>query len=127
MISNATPVQTLFNILKAPIGAANIFREVIDVDFDAMPDVAVLIREGRTSSRKFANGVCVVREADSNVLLMTLGTDVNSDGAHETAKNKIKNALTAAGLSYEEQLLGYDSETKRLQTVFYIRVIYYEQ
>ena len=102
-----------------------IFKEIVNVDKNSVPDSYILLRSQVTDSAdNYGDGKGILRVADCDIMLVSKGYADKTTDLHNVNKKKLRNHLRDQDVEFTETNLGYDENTKSTQHTFSVKVKY---
>lgn len=102
-----------------------IYKEVMDEDENDVPDSYLLIRRDVADrGRIFGDGKTQYRQSSCDLILVSKSKGQNSSDLHVKNIDRVKAALTAAGVRFEGYNLGYNETQKTSEYTWTVDLLY---
>lgn len=118
-------LEVLVAMVKGLSRQIRIFKEIVNVDKNSVPDSYILLRSQVTDSAdNYGDGKGILRVADCDIMLISKGFADKTTDLHNVNKKKLRNHLRNQDVEFTETNLGYDESTKSTQHTFSVKVKY---
>lgn len=118
-------LEVLVGMVKGLAKEIRIFKEVVNVDKNSVPDSYILLRSQTTDTvDSYGDGKGVLRSADCDIMLVSKGYADKTTDLHNVNKKKVRNHLRQQEIEFTEINLGYNESTKSTQHTFSVEVKY---
>lgn len=118
-------LEVLVAMVKGLSRQIRIFKEIVNVDKNSVPDSYILLRSQVTDSAdNYGDGKGILRVADCDIMLISKGFADKTTDLHNVNKKKLRNHLRNQDVEFIETNLGYDENTKSTQHTFSVKVKY---
>lgn len=118
-------MEVLVAMVKGLSRQIRVFKEIVNVDEDSVPNSYILLRSQITDSAdNYGDGKGILRVADCDIMLVSKGYADKTTDLHNVNKKKLRNHLRNQDVEFTETNLGYDENTKSTQHTFSVKVKY---